>query len=66
MLFLFSEENPPIEEQLYLFLKRFHTQPSEFYKLDREVRLKLYKREFKLLEAEYEEAQKAKSQSNNS
>lgn len=64
MLFLFSEENPPIEEQLYLFLKRFHTQPSEFYKMDREIRLKLYKREFKLLEEEYKEAQKAKAQNN--
>ena len=52
MLFLWSEENPPIEEQLYLFMKRFRTQPSEFYALERDLRLRLYRRELDLLQKE--------------
>lgn len=48
--------NPPIDEQLYLFMKRFHTQPGEFFSMDRRLRLNLYKREFSLLEEEYNRA----------
>lgn len=58
MLFLHSEKNPPIDEQLYLFMKRFRTQPSEFFNLERDLRLSLYKRELKLVEHEYEQAKK--------
>jgi hypothetical protein len=49
-----SEKNPPIEEQLYLFMKRFHTQPSEFFAMERSLRLQLYARELKLLKEEAE------------
>ena len=48
----FSIKNPPFEEQLYVYMKRFHTQPSEFYKMDRLLRLKLYTRERELIEHE--------------
>jgi len=58
MLFRFSEENPPIEEQLYLFMKRFRTQPSEFFGLERKLRLSLFHRELRLLKEEYENAKK--------
>ena len=54
LLFLWSEKNPPIEEQLYLFMKRFRTQPSEFYALDRDLRLRIYNREHELLKKEAE------------
>lgn len=63
MLFGFSEKNPPVEEQLYLFMKRFNTQPSEFYSLDRKMRLILYKRELSLVEEEYKQAKSAGSSS---
>jgi hypothetical protein len=61
MLFQYSEKHPPLEEQLYLFLKRFHTQPSEFFKLDKDLRDKLYKREFAMLKKEFEESEKLKN-----
>ena len=56
MLFLASEKNPPLEEQLYLFMKRFRTQPSEFYGMDRTTRLNLYRREYKVVMEEYKKA----------
>jgi hypothetical protein len=62
ILFLPSEKNPPIEEQLYLFMKRFRTQPSEFFSMNRELRLSLYARELRLVKEEYESA---KNNSNN-
>lgn len=61
MLFRFSEKNPPIEEQLYLFMKRFRTQPSEFYSLEKDVRLRIYQREWKLVVKEAEDAEKLNS-----
>ena len=62
LLFPESEKNPPIREQLYLFMKRFKTQPSEFYALDREDRLWIYEREYDLVKKEAEEADKAKKE----
>lgn len=61
MLFQYSEKHPPLEEQLYLFLKRFRTQPSEFFALDKDLRDKLYKREFAMLKREFEESEKLKN-----
>jgi len=61
MLFQYSEKNPPLEEQLYLFLKRFRTQPSEFFALDKDLRDSLYKREFALIKKEYEDSEKLKN-----
>ena len=61
LLFRFSEKNPPIEEQLYLFMKRFRTQPSEFYSMDKQMRLKIYHREWKAVLKENEEAEKLKT-----
>lgn len=58
MLFLYSEDLPPIEEQLYLFMKRFRTQPSEFFGMDRELRLSLYKREYDLVKKEAKEVER--------
>lgn len=60
-LFLFSEKNPSIKEQLYLYLKRFHTQPSEFFNMDRDLRLEIYQDEYALAKKEYEEGLKAKN-----
>lgn len=57
-LFQFSEEKPPIIEQLYLYLKRFRTQPSEFYAMDKDDRLEIYHREFKIVKEEYEKMKK--------
>ena len=56
MLFQSSEKNPPLMEQLYLFMKRFKTQPSEFYAMEREDRIELFNREVKLLQKEAEQA----------
>jgi hypothetical protein len=59
MLFLCSEKNPPIEEQLYLFMKRFHTQPSEFFAMEWNLRRNIFFKELELLEKEYEQHKKA-------
>lgn len=58
LLFMPSESRPPIEEQLYLFMKRFRTQPSEFFNMDRTLRLSIYFREWELVKSEYEKAKK--------
>lgn len=60
LLFPPSEKNPPLREQLYLFMKRFKTQPSEFYALEREERMWIYKREYELVKAEAEEAERVR------
>lgn len=52
LLFHYSESLPPLEEQLYLFMKRFRTPPSEFYAMDREERLKIFHREYNLVKKE--------------
>ena len=57
MLFLHSEARPSLEEQLYLFMKRFRTQPSEFFGLSRDLRLSLYFRELDMVKAEYKRIQ---------
>ena len=62
MLFQPSEKNPPLREQLYLFMKRFKTQPSEFYALGREERLDLFNREVELMKRENEKAEAVNSQ----
>ena len=59
-LFLPTAKKPPIEAHLYLFMKRFHTQPSEFFLLDRSMRLNLYKRELDLLEYEAKKAEESR------
>lgn len=59
-MFMPDYDRPPLEEQLYLFMKRFKTQPSEFYKLPTEVRLMLYRREYEVLMKENEKASEAK------
>lgn len=61
LLFHYSEKNPPIEEQLYLYLKRFRTQPSEFFGMDKTMRLNIFHREWKLVQKEAEEAEKIKN-----
>ena len=43
-------------------MKRFHTQPSEFFLLDRGMRLNLYKRELDLLEYEAKKAEESRQQ----
>lgn len=58
LLFQYSEKNPPIEEQLYLFMKRFRTQPSEFYAMNKGVRERLFNREWRLVQKEAKEAER--------
>lgn len=55
-----SDKHPPIEEQLYLFMKRFHTQPTEFFNLDYKLRMAMYEREMLLIE--HENKERAKTQ----
>ena len=64
MLFLWSEKNPPLEEQLYLFMKRFRTQPSEFFGMDWKLRRKLFFIELELIERENEQHRKNQGNDN--
>lgn len=58
LLFQYSEKNLPIEEQLYLFMKRFRTQPSEFFAMDKKLRKKIFDREWRLVQREAKEAER--------
>lgn len=58
LLFPYSELHPPIEEQLYLFMKRFRTQPSEFFGMDYDLRMRIFFRELAIVKKEYEDNQK--------
>lgn len=57
----FSMKNPPLEEQLYVFMKRLHTQPSEFFSMERGLRLRIYQRERDLIEYEHKKIQELNS-----
>jgi len=63
LLFRYSRKTPPLTEQLYVFMKRFRTQPSEFYNLERSVRLELYRVEAKLIEKEIKDSEKSREKS---
>lgn len=63
-LFQASENTPPIIEQLYLFMKRFHTQPTEFYGIPRPTRLQLYRMEAKVVEYENKKADEIENKRN--
>ena len=52
LFFQFSEENPPLEEQVYVFSKRLKMQPSEMMRLKTAHRIKMFKYEIDLIKKE--------------